>query len=119
MAAWSCVRSGSMTRTGWICVGGCWGVGVSGGGAFGKVSADVVDRFDCVFNGLSRGGVDQGEFFLDAESILGKAAGDVEELTGDDVSDCTDDDEGEDAGDGYGGDARETAGLKAADGGGQ
>ena len=91
----------------------------SGGGAFCKVSADVVDRFDGVFKGLLRGGVDGGEFLLDVEPVIGEAAGNVEELAGDDVSDSADDGEGEDACDGDGKHARDAAGFKAADGGGQ
>ena len=98
--------------------GGLLGAGCGGTGAC-EVTADVVDGFDGVFKGLSRGGVDGGEFFLDAEAVIGEAAGDVEELAGDDVSNPAEDGKGEDAGDGDGDDAREAAGLEAADGGGQ
>ena len=63
--------------------------------------------------------MDRGYFLLDAETVGGKVAGDVEELAGDDVSDSADDGEGEDAGDCDGEDARDAAGLKAADGRGQ
>jgi len=98
--------------------GGLLGSGCSGAGAC-KVSADVIDCFHGIFNGLSRGGVDGGEFLLDAEPVIGEAAGDVEELTGDDVSDSGEEGEGEDAGDCDSEDARNAAGLQTADRGGQ
>jgi hypothetical protein len=98
---------------------GLWGVGRLGVAAFENVSADVFDSRGGAFKGLDRGGMDGGDFILDVGPILGKAAGDVEELAGDDVSDCADDGEGEDACNCDCEDARDAAGLKAADGGGQ
>ena len=56
---------------------------------------------------------------LNAGSVGGQAAGDIEELTGDDVSDSADEDKDDDAGEGNGNDARDAAGFEAADGGGQ
>ena len=113
------MRLGSMTRTGWICVVAVeWSESdVAGGG--GEVSADVIDGGDGFFEGLLGGGVDGGNFLLDVETISGKAAGDIEELTGDDVTDSADEDKGDDAGDCDGDDARDAPGLKAADGRGQ
>ena len=75
-----------MTRTGWTCGRGLLGGGCGGGGAFFKISADVIERFCGVFNGLPHGGVDGGDFLLDAEAVTGKVVGDVQELAGDDVS---------------------------------
>ncbi len=91
--------------------------GVAGAG--NEVSADVLDGGESLFKGLPGGGVDRGYFLLDAETVSGKVAGDVEELAGDDVSDSTDDGEGEDACDCDGKYARDAPGLKAGDGRGQ
>jgi hypothetical protein len=52
---------------------------------------------------------------LDAETVGGKFAGDVEELVSDDVPDSADDGEGKHSGDCNGKYAREASGLKAAD----
>ncbi len=98
-----------------------WLLGASGGvaGAGREVSADVLDRGESLFKGLLCGGVDRSYFLLDAETVGGKVAGDVEELARDDVSYSTDDSEGEDACDSDGEYARDAPGLKAADSRGQ
>ena len=69
------------------------------GGAVSEIRADVLNGGESLFEGLLGGRVDGSYFLLDAETISGKIAGDVEELAGDDVSDSADDGEGEHAGD--------------------
>ncbi len=66
---------------------GLLGDGSRGGGGGDEVSADVLDGVEGVLKRLFAGGVDGGDFLLDAESVGRKAAGDVQELSGDDVSD--------------------------------
>jgi len=88
-------------------------------GAGSEIRADVLNRGESLFEGLPGGRVDGSYFLLDAETISGKIAGDVEELAGDDVSDSADDGEGEHAGDDNGEYARDVPVLKAADGRGQ
>ena len=68
-------------------LGGLLSGGSSGAPAGDEVSANVLDGVEGVLKRLFAGGVDGGDFLLDAEPVGGKAAGDVEELTGDDVSD--------------------------------
>jgi hypothetical protein len=97
--------------------GGLLGVGRGGVGVAGKVAADASDGLPGVFEGLYGLGMDGADFLLDAGPVFGKAAGDVEELTGDDVSDSTEDREGENAGDCDCEHARDAAGFEAADGG--
>jgi hypothetical protein len=70
------------------------GSGVARAG--GDVSADVLDSIGGFFKRLLGGRVDGGDSLLDLETIVGKAAGDVKELTGDDVSDSAEDGEGDD-----------------------
>jgi hypothetical protein len=81
-----------------------------------EIRADVLNRGESPFEGLPGGRVDGSYFLLDAETISGKIAGEVEELAGDDVSDSADDGEGEHAGDDNGEYARDVPVLKAADG---
>ena len=92
-------------------------IGVAGAGS--EVSAYVLDRGESLFEDLLGGGVDRGYFLLDAETVGGKVAGDVEELPRDDVSDSTNDGEGEHACDCDGEYTRDAPVLKAVDGWGQ
>ena len=71
------------------------------------------------FQGLFGGGVNGGDFLLDAEPVGGQAAGDVEELAGNDVSDRADDGKSEDTGDCDSEDAWDASGLETTNGGGQ
>ena len=95
---------------------GCWRPGLAVAALVARSPLMSSTAVEGLFEGLLRGGMDRGDFLLDAEPVGGKVAGDVEELAGDDVSDSADDGEGEDAGDGDGDDARDAAGLEAADG---
>jgi hypothetical protein len=84
-------------------------------GAGSEIPADVLDCGESLFQRLLGWRVDRGYLFLDAETVGGKFAGDVEELVSDDVPHSADDGEGQYSGDCNGEYAREASGLKAAD----
>ncbi len=84
-----------------------------------EVVADVFEGNDGLFEGLLGRRVDSGHLLLDFEAVVGKRAGDVEELARDDVAYSTDAEEGEDADERDGEDAGDSPGFEAGDGGGQ